>query len=93
MLDLGRVDMIADVRVNGEKAGVLWATPYRLDISPWVKEGHNTLQIHVTSTWYNRLAYDANQPEAQRKTWTIAGPDPGSPLHESGLLGPVIIRK
>ncbi len=39
VLDLGRVDMIADVRVNGEKAGVLWATPYRIDISEWVKPG------------------------------------------------------
>ena len=38
-LDLGGVDMIADVRVNGEKAGVLWAAPYRLDIGKWVKPG------------------------------------------------------
>ena len=38
---------------------------------------------------FNRLAYDASQPEALRKTWTIAGPDAGSPLRNSGLLGPV----
>lgn len=90
-LDLGCVDMIADVRINGHAAGVLWASPYRLDIGRWVKPGSNLLQIHVTGTWYNRLAYDANLPEVQRKTWTIAGPDAGSPLHESGLLGPVTL--
>ena len=53
------------------------------------KAGRNTLRIAVTSTWFNRLAYDANLPEAERKTWTIAGPDAGSPLRDSGLLGPV----
>ena len=32
---------------------------------------------------------EASLPEAERKTWTIAGPAAGSPLHDSGLLGPV----
>ena len=86
-LDLGRVDMIADVQVNGQPCGVLWASPYRLTVKG--KAGRNTLQISVTGTWFNRLAFDANLPQEQRKTWTIAGPDSGSPLRESGLLGPV----
>ena len=92
MLDLGRVDMIADVWVNRQPAGVRWARPYRLDIGPYLKEGRNELRIDVTGTWYNRLAYDAALPEARRKTWTIAGPQAGSPLRESGLLGPVQIE-
>jgi hypothetical protein len=87
VLDLGRVDMIADVILNGEPVGVLWASPYKLTLKG--KPGKNTLKIAVTGTWFNRLAYDAGQPEDQRKTWTIAGPEPGSPLRESGLLGPV----
>ena len=57
-----------------------------------VKEGENKLTVEVTGTWYNRLAYDASKPEAERKTWTIAGPAAGSPLHDSGLLGPVSIK-
>lgn len=89
LLDLGRVDMIADVYVNGSPAGVLWATPYRVDIGPLVRPGNNTLRVDVTGTWYNRLVYDASLPEAARKTWTLSGPAAGSPLHESGLLGPV----
>ena len=91
LLDLGRVDMIADVWVNGRQAGVLWAPPYRLDISPWLHPGTNTLRIDVTGTWYNRLVYDAALPEASRKTWTLSGPNAGSPLHDSGLLGPVAV--
>ena len=87
MLDLGRVDMIADVTLNGKPVGVLWASPYKLTVKG--KPGKNTLRIAVTGTWFNRLAYDAALPEAQRKTWTLFGPEPGSPLRESGLMGPV----
>ena len=91
-LDLGKVDFIADVKVNGQSAGVLWTEPYSLNISNLVKEGENTLTVDVTGTWYNRLVYDASLPEAERKTWTIAGPAAGSQLHDSGLLGPVRIE-
>ena len=87
VLDLGEVDMIADVELNGEPLGVLWAHPYRLTVQ--AKRGRNILRIAVTSTWFNRLAYDAAQPEGLRKTWTIAGPGAESPLRNSGLLGPV----
>ena len=58
----------------------------------YVKEGENTLEIDVTSTWFNRLVYDASQPEDMRKTWVIAGPEAGKPLRQTGLLGPVTLR-
>lgn len=89
LLDLGAVDMIAEVTVNGKNAGVCWTAPYILPVGDLVQEGENRLSVAVTGTWYNRLAYDASLPEAERKTWTIAGPAAGSPLHDSGLLGPV----
>ncbi len=88
-LDLGEVDMIADVTVNGKPAGVRWAHPYRVPVGALLQAGTNTIRIDVTGTWFNRLVYDASLPEAQRKTWTINGPAPGSPLRDSGLLGPV----
>ena len=89
MLDLGRVNMIAVVKINGKKMGTLWCTPYSLDISSAVVEGKNELEIEVTSTWFNRLVYDASLPENERKTWTIAGPSADSSLQECGLMGPV----
>ena len=91
-LDLGRVEMIASVRVNGESAGTVWAQPFRLDITRAVKPGVNRLTVDVTSTWFNRLVYDAGQLEAVRKTWTIAGPAKGAAPQPSGLLGPVTLR-
>ncbi len=90
-LDLGRVEVIASVCVNGNPAGVVWAPPFKVDITRFVKIGLNHLTVDVTSTWYNRLAYDAGLPEKERKTWTIAGPAKGSKLIETGLLGPVVV--
>jgi hypothetical protein len=53
--------------------------------------GKNSLKVEITSTWFNRLVYDAALPEEKRKTWTISGPSKESPLRNSGLLGPVTI--
>jgi hypothetical protein len=88
-LDLGRVEMIAEVSLNGKALRTLWASPYRLDLTGAVQSGVNTLAVKVTGTWFNRLVYDAGQPEDKRKTWTINGPAGDAPLRESGLLGPV----
>ena len=91
VLDLGEVDMIADINVNGKHVGVLWAQPYRIPIGDFVCEGENTLSIDVTSTWFNRLVYDSTIPENQRKTWTTSWPENGSQLRNSGLIGPVAV--
>ncbi|MBX3255988.1 MAG: hypothetical protein KF862_17770 [Chitinophagaceae bacterium] len=91
ILDLGNVNMVAVVSVNGNQFEPLWSLPYRLDITDAIRAGKNTLSIEVTSTWFNRLVYDAGQPEPIRKTWTIKGPDKDAPLRESGLIGPVKI--
>lgn len=92
LLDLGQVNMIAEVSLNGQKLRTLWCHPFAVDITDAVKEGENTLQIKVVSTWFNRLVYDAGQPEVARKTWCIAGPAADAPLKEYGLLGPVVLK-
>ena len=56
-------------------------------------DGRNTLTVDVTGSWFNRLVYDAGRPEAGRKTWVLRWPDRNAPLRESGLLGPVILRR
>lgn len=89
MLDLGKVDMIAAVKLNGKSLGTLWCAPYVIDITEVLVDGENELEVVVTSTWFNRLVYDAALPEAERKTWTVAGPSANNKLRETGLMGPV----
>ena len=88
---LGDVEEIAAVKVNGHIADTLWAKPYATDITPYLRRGSNTITVEVTSTWYNRLVYDAGLPEEQRRTWVINGPKANQPLRPSGLLGPVTL--
>lgn len=92
MLDLGEVAHIAEVSVNGRPAGVLWCEPYTADLGAFLREGANRLEVKVTGTWFNRLAYDAGLPESERKTWTLRRPGHEEPLRASGLLGPVSVK-
>jgi hypothetical protein len=46
----------AVVIVNGSRAGSLWAPPYRLDISRWLKSGTNRIEIAVSNTALNLLS-------------------------------------
>ena len=92
ILDLGDVERIAEVYVNGEFVRTLWTPPYSLDITDRVRDGKNSITVKVTNTWFNRLVYDAARPESDRKTWVLKWPDQNAPLKESGLLGPVSIR-
>ena len=92
LLDLGRVADIAEVTINGQQAAALWAPPFRMDITPHVKNGTNRIEVKVTNTWRNRLAYDASLPEDQQKTWTTNAPPADAPLQDAGLFGPVTVR-
>lgn len=62
MLDLGEMNDIAEVKINGKNVGVLWYPPYRTDITPWLKAGTNKLEILVTNNWANRLIGDEQYP-------------------------------
>jgi len=91
-IDLGHVDNLAEVWVNGELAGTAWKPPYSVEISKFVKEGANKIEIRSVNLWVNRLIGDA-QPGVENKitltTRNFYRAD--SPLLPSGLKGPVRI--
>lgn len=62
-LDLGEVEVIAEVIVNGVNKGVLWSRPYAVDVTAALWAGNNTLEIKVTNLWTNRLIGDEQLPE------------------------------
>jgi hypothetical protein len=101
-LQLGDVKYVARVRVNGKDLGVVWTSPWTVDLTGSLKEGDNELEIDVTNLWVNRLIGDAGLPENQRSTKTniylqkgdrtlkpYQGYGSKDPLAPSGLLGPV----
>ena len=56
VLDLGDVRETAHVLVNGKVAGMLFAVPFRVDITDFLREGSNTLEIAVANLPANRIA-------------------------------------
>ena len=62
-LDLGRVEVLAEVLVNGRNLGALWKPPYLVDASDALRAGDNTLEVRVTNLWPNRLIGDEQLPE------------------------------
>ncbi len=93
-LSLGRVAVIASIKLNGADLGVLWCMPWRMAIPEnLLRPSNNTLQITVANLWVNRLIADSGLPADQRLTWITGNPfHPQEPLLESGLLGPVTIQ-
>ncbi len=62
VLDLGRVAVMASVRLNGHDLGILWKEPYRIDVTDAVHAGANELEVQVTNLWPNRLIGDEHLP-------------------------------
>ena len=56
ILDLGDVRETARVRLNSNDVATLFAVPYRVDITPYVKKGKNKLEIEVSNLGANRIS-------------------------------------
>ncbi|MGA2497014.1 MAG: glycosyl hydrolase [Tepidisphaeraceae bacterium] len=92
-LNLGQVEVMAQITLNGKGLGIVWKPPYRVDITDAVKPDENALELRVVNLWPNRLIGDQSLPEAKQFTRTTWNPfKKDSPLLPSGLLGPVTIQ-
>jgi hypothetical protein len=92
-LDLGEVQVMAQVALNGHDLGTFWRPPFRVNVTTALRSGKNTLKIRVANLWPNRMIGDAALPPGQRFTWSSYEPfTKDSPLPQSGLIGPVLLQ-
>ena len=91
-IDLGQVEKMAVVRLNGKNIGTLWCYPYCINLSNALIQGENRLEIDLINPWWNRLVRDKNS-NVKHFTWASwdLGWNEKSPLQPSGLMGPVRI--
>lgn len=68
-LSLSLLNAAAEVIINGQSAGIVWCSPWDIDITKQLKKGKNQIELRVCNTLWNRLVGDANLPEAERITW------------------------
>jgi len=62
-LDLGKVAIMAEVKLNGRGMGLLWKPPYRVDVTGAIKPGENILEVRVVNLPINRMIGDELLPE------------------------------
>jgi len=67
MLDLGKVEVMAEVKLNGKDLGILWKPPYQVDVTSALQPGENQLELKVVNLWINRLIGDENLPEDSKR--------------------------
>jgi hypothetical protein len=98
-LDLGDVESLATVRLNGRELGKLFKPPFLIEITEAVRAGRNQLEIDVANTWRNRIIGDDGKPDDERVSFVVPMlrkdqkwlPGKGDALDPAGLLGPVRI--
>jgi hypothetical protein len=67
-LDLGRVAVMAEVKLNGKSLGILWRPPYKAEITEVLQNGSNELEIRVVNLMVNRMIGDEQLPDdSERK--------------------------
>lgn len=89
-LDIGKANVLANIKVNGQYVGGLWTAPWRIEVTDYLVKGENALEISVANLWVNQLIQDADRDTKDKKTWTLTetyGSD--GELQPSGLIGPV----
>jgi hypothetical protein len=62
-LELGDVQVVAEVLINGQSQGVLWKAPYAVEVTHALRPGRNQLEIRVANLWVNRLIGDRQYPD------------------------------
>ncbi len=53
---------VAEVYVNGQKAGIIAFAPWQLDVTPYLKEGGNTIDVRVIGSLKNLLGPHYRNP-------------------------------
>lgn len=85
-LDIGNPNSTAKVVINGQEAGIVWCSPWQLNITKYLKKGTNDIEIQVANSLMNRMIHDSNLPEVQRVTYAYPSiASPNDILVSSGL--------
>lgn len=94
MLQLGQVENIATVYVNGQNCGTLWMPPYEVEISSAVRKGKNTIVIEVVNTWANALQGNDSGTPPFEGIWTNGKYRRAEKsLLPAGLIGPIKLKQ
>lgn len=86
-LSLGKWNgSVSQVYVNGKKAGVIAYKPYRFDITPYLTEGDNDIEVRVIGSLHNLFGPHYNADLTKNGPWHWNGVNQQIPGNEYFLL-------
>jgi Glycosyl hydrolases family 2, sugar binding domain len=92
LLRFPKLGSIARVFMNGKEVSTVWCSPWEADITSFIKNGANALEIQVVNSLTNRMVGDASLPQSER--FTFAYPEIATPttsLVPSGIMDKVLL--
>lgn len=92
-IDLGEVEAMAQVTINGHKLPYLWRYPYCIEVSDLLTKGSNEIKVDVVNSWWNRLVGNKQPNSKQHISATVCRWNADSELLPAGLVGPVTLKK
>ncbi|MDN3669449.1 glycosyl hydrolase [Echinicola jeungdonensis] len=100
ILYLGKVHESAKVIINNQEAGYAWSIPYELDVTDYLDNGENQIQIEVANLMANRIRYMDQEGISWRNYHEINFVNidyqdfdaSGWEVMPSGLEGPVTLK-
>ncbi|WP_262919223.1 glycosylhydrolase-like jelly roll fold domain-containing protein [Niabella hibiscisoli] len=87
-IDLGNVQGISQLFLNGKDLGTRWYGRHLYNVLSYLKQGENDIEIKVTTTMGNYMKSLSDNPVAQY--WTNGKRKP-QPVWSLGLIGPVTL--
>ncbi|WP_293901437.1 glycosyl hydrolase [Sphingobacterium sp. UBA5670] len=88
-LHFSEIESMAEIFVNEQSAGVVWTKPYQIDVTDFIRQGDNKVQVKVYNTWGNRFLYEKENTTVEKKIQTTASDKFLKGLLPSGLQGKV----
>ena len=88
------INVIGTLYVNNHEVSTLWTPPYEANISKYIKDGENKLQVKISNLWVNQLIYQNMRPKHQRDIWLLVDPlNLDDKLSPSGISGECYLFK
>ncbi|OXA76716.1 Glycosyl hydrolases family 2, sugar binding domain [Flavobacterium aquidurense] len=94
LLRFPELGAIARVIVNGKTVSTVWCSPWEADITSYIQNGKNTLEIEVVNSLTNRMVGDSSLPQSKRFTYAFPEvANPNTSLVSSGIINQVLLVK
>ncbi len=94
ILRFSRMNFLGRIKLNGQEVSTVWCSPWEADLTAFIRDGENKLEIEVVNSLINRMIGDAVLPKEKRYTYSypevVKSTDK---LITSGIMDKVLLVK